>query len=200
MNTMKKIVVFSSILFLAGGLLIGCDREEQAVLDQPQEREEAATEQTEAQEQAATDMEQRETEPLEEREDATSAEIRGETERMAAGRTGEQSGGGMAGGTQGGQGLIGKTVMSSDDQELGEVAQLEATGQQTGYIFIQGEDDRLHPVPANLLEDSPQEGLRAKFDRSAFEQSPSFSESEVRNISVSQLEEVRGYYEERANQ
>ncbi len=190
MSTMKKIIVFSSIVFLAGGLLIGCDREEQAVMDQPQEREEAATEQrTEAQEQAATEpMEQQDAEPLEEGEEATSAEIRGETERMAAG------------GTQAGQGLIGKTVTSNDDRELGEVAELEATGQRTGYVFIQGEDDEMHPVPANLLEDSPDgQGLRAKFDQSAFEQAPSFSESEVRNISDSQLEEVRGYYEEQVN-
>lgn len=199
MATLKKIIVFSSIMFLATALMIGCDREEQAVMDQSEEREQLAVQDEE--------QDQGETAEMERREEATSAEIRGETEESAYEQSQQEAGeqtqtpGQMAEETREGYGLIGKSVMSNDGQELGEVAELEATGRHTGYVFVKGDDEKLHPIPANLLEEDAQgEGLRASFERSAFEGSPSFSESELENISDSQLEEVRGYYEENSNQ
>jgi hypothetical protein len=68
---------------------------------------------------------------------------------------------------------------------------------ETG-ILIKGEDGKMHPVPANLLKkDSLGDRLRADFDQSAFRTSPSYSEAERQQLSDSQLQEVRGYYESR---
>jgi hypothetical protein len=54
-------------------------------------------------------------------------------------------------------------------------------------------------VPANLLEEGADENkLSAAFDQSTFQQSPSFSTAEQQQLSDSQLQEVRGYYEDKA--
>ena len=100
-----------------------------------------------------------------------------------------------------GENLVGKPVVGSDGEMLGTVAEIYNSGEESGYAIIQGEADRLHPVPADLLKEDPQGmGLRADFDRHTFQQSPSFSEAERQQWSDSRLQGVRGYYKNKAGE
>ncbi len=112
--------------------------------------------------------------------------------------TAEQTQGPESAQTQAGEKLIGKQVVSKDARVLGTVAELHPAGDDSGYVIIKGEDDRLHPVPANLLEEEADRNkLSTAFDQSTFQQSPSFSATEQQQLSDSQLQEVRGYYEDK---
>ncbi len=93
---------------------------------------------------------------------------------------------------------VGRQVIGNDDKLLGTITDISYIGEGYEYIYvlIQGDDDRVHPVPANLLEKSSADvDLKASFNQITFQQSPSFSKSEKEELSDAQLEEALGYYE-----
>jgi hypothetical protein len=210
MNIRKKVIVFLSILFLGTGVLIGCEGgEDQGAVPpgqesappgapsqgaappaQPQDQTTVTQPQDQSREQATAEQTPQQPE-------ASSSQQQAEQGSAGAGGTMAQSGAQeqQAGQDQAGEKWVGKQVVSSDDQEIGTVSALH----DSGYVMIKGEGDKLHPVPANLLkEDNQGDRLRASFDRNTFQQAPSFSEAEQQQLSGDQLEQVRGYYENKA--
>jgi hypothetical protein len=211
MKIRKKFIVFLSILFLGTGVLIGCEGEGDQDAVPPAGQEAAppgaaapGSAPVEPQDQAATEpapeqsREQATAEPAQEPPAATSGNQQ-PADQGSAGGSGTMAQSGtqdqQAGQPQAGENWVGKQVVSQDGKELGTVAALH----DSGYIMIKGEGDKLHPVPANLLkEDSQGDRLTAQFDQNTFNEAPSFSEAEQQQLSDSQLEQVRGYYENKA--
>lgn len=200
----KKAIVFSSILLLGTGVLLGCEGErDQATAPPAQEAtppettpgappaEQAAPVQPSDQ---ATAEQPKDQATAEKSQDQATTEQSGQA-TAKSGSQELQSGQTQASQDQANQEWVGKQVVSNDDQELGTVSAMH----DSGYVMIKGEGDKLHPVPADLLEkDSQGDRLKATFDRNTFQQAPSFSEAEQKQLSDTQLEEVRGYYENKS--
>lgn len=87
-------------------------------------------------------------------------------------------------------------VVGRDGEALGKVNDVFTDEQgRPMYVVVEGESERLHPVPAELLRANMEEKtISADFDKQAFQSSPGFDEAQ---ISQQQQWEpkVRGYYE-----
>jgi hypothetical protein len=89
-----------------------------------------------------------------------------------------------------------KKVVGMNGEELGKVTDMFTSQEgRPMYVVIQGDTDKLHPVPAQLVRTNPKDNsLTADFDKQAFQGSPSFSEAQI--AQQQQWEpEVRGYYQ-----
>jgi hypothetical protein len=94
---------------------------------------------------------------------------------------------------------IGRTITSRDRQELGQVTNnyLSEDRQSVMYVIVRGQDDQLHPLPAEMIQEE-QGNLVAQIDRQEFQQSPSFGPDESPELEGRQWSrEIRAYYQER---
>jgi hypothetical protein len=192
MKRQKLLTILFAILFLGTGVLVGCGEDEDVGMQGGVAEDEQFAEETGVEE--APEMAQEGQEELGMEEAPQVAQEQTQQGQTQVGAAAEQEK--PLEQTRAYEKLVGMEVMSSDGEMLGTVADLERTGQDRGHVFVRTQDNRLHPVPADLLEEAEQgRQLRASFDRSAFEESPSYSEEEQQQITDSQLEQVRGYYE-----
>jgi hypothetical protein len=94
--------------------------------------------------------------------------------------------------------FVGRQVADSEGNVLGSVSDFYSTGEAegfAGFVFIQGEGQDLHAVPSDLLRQTADGQLTAAFDQQTFQQSPTFSQEEIQQLSEDELGEVRGYYQ-----
>jgi sporulation protein YlmC with PRC-barrel domain len=87
------------------------------------------------------------------------------------------------------------TVAGRGGEPLGRVTELLNSEEgRPLYVVVADESNRLHPVPAQLvLFDPEKKMLSARFDKQAFQNSPSYDRSQLAQLQWES--EVRGYYE-----
>lgn len=88
------------------------------------------------------------------------------------------------------QNLIGRNLVSQNGEVLGTIEDfhLGQDGNTVHYLIVQGEENRMHPVPVELVQiDENQQELTAQIDQQTFAGSPTFNENE----STEQLGEQR---------
>ncbi len=64
------------------------------------------------------------------------------------------------------------------------------------YAIVQGDQDKLHPVPAEMVRvNQSQNELMAEIDKQTFQESPSFNQDEKPQLEQQQWsQDIRGYY------
>ena len=191
MKIKTNLVVVASILFLVMGAMVGCgDQQDQAGTTSTEYGDQAGT-QTETEDQTGTTG----------TGDQATAPDQTQTPGMAQEDTGSEMAQGQTGQAQDVSNFMGKDVNGTDGEKLGTVARADASGITSGYVLIKAEEgDQMHAVPADLLKEDAQGQLTASLDKNTFSQSPTFTEDEWQQLSESQLEEVRGYYENKTQQ
>lgn len=97
------------------------------------------------------------------------------------------------------QDWVGRQIAGKDGEELGTVESnyLSEDGNQVLYVIVQGEEDKMHPIPAGMVKEAEdKEELTAEIDKSTFDQSPSFSANEQPELNEQQWsQEIRSYYQ-----
>ena len=94
--------------------------------------------------------------------------------------------------------LMGSTLVGIDGSELGTVhmTHLAEDGESVQYLIIEGRDNRLHPVPAELVQvDEAQQQAISQIDEETFQNSPSFSPEQQPQLGQEQwTREINSYY------
>ncbi|MFO7963038.1 MAG: hypothetical protein R6U50_03870 [Desulfobacterales bacterium] len=190
----KHIIILVSSLFLIAGAFIGCqDQEEEFGMAEPEVGEQGTVQEQEDWD-VAEPMERQDQMAGQEQDQMGQQDQTGEMAQQEE-AFGEMDQAQQPGQVQAADDLIGMQVTTREGQLLGSISEVHPTGQDSGYVFIQGEGEALHAVPSNLLEMDQQGQLMASFDQSTFQESPRFTQEELQQLSDEQLQEVRGYYE-----
>ncbi len=94
--------------------------------------------------------------------------------------------------------LMGSTLVGKDGKELGTVqmTHLAEDGESVQYLIIEGKDNRLHPVPTELVQvDEAQQQAISQIDEETFQNSPSFSPEQQPQLGQEQwTSEIHSYY------
>ncbi len=97
------------------------------------------------------------------------------------------------------QDWVGRKIAGKNGEELGTVESnyLSEDRNYVLYLIVQGEEDKMHPIPAGMVKEAQgKEDLTAEIDKSTFDQSPSFSANEQPELNQQQWSrEIRSYYE-----
>jgi sporulation protein YlmC with PRC-barrel domain len=218
MKIRTKLVVLTSIFFLAAIVFIGCgDQDDQAGVTDTrtddwatapdQDQDWAETEDQTDQDYAMPDEQDQMTQDQQygqSEDQMTQDQQFGQAEdQMTQDQQYGQSGDQMTQDQQFGQvqnleEFVGRQVADSEGNVLGSVSDFHSAGETegfAGFVFIQGEGQDLHAVPSDLLSQTSDGQLTAAFDQQTFQQSPTFSQEEIQQLSEDELGEVRGYYQ-----
>jgi sporulation protein YlmC with PRC-barrel domain len=99
--------------------------------------------------------------------------------------------------------IAGKTLKDQQGQELGKVEALViGKDQQSSYLIVSGEDQKMYPVPASALQRGQQEGeFQVNITKDQLQQAPSFEQNNWPNVTEQQWQQkVHGYYEQQGQQ
>ena len=92
--------------------------------------------------------------------------------------------------------FLDQKIVGKDGEELGKVTDLFTSQEgRPMYVVVQDESDKLHPLPAQLVQANQKDkSLSADLDKQAFQNSPSFDEAQITR--QQQWEpKVRGYFQ-----
>ena len=94
--------------------------------------------------------------------------------------------------------LKGRQVVSANGEQLGTVVNTALSQDKNSihYIIVQGEQDKLHPIPAELVRaGTDQQELKAEVDKKTFINSPSFEKSEEPQLTQQQWsQDINSHY------
>ncbi len=85
--------------------------------------------------------------------------------------------------------LKGRQVVSANGEQLGTVTNTALSQDKNSiqYIIVQGEQDKLHPIPAELVRvGTDQQELKAEIDKKTFADSPGFDKGEEPQLTQQQ--------------
>jgi hypothetical protein len=193
MKIRAKLVVLISIFFLAAIVFIGCGDRDDRVGGTDTRTDDWATAPDQDQDWAETEDYQTDQDYAmpDQQDQMTQDQQFGQAEDPM---TQDQ----QIGYTQNLEEYVGRQVADSEGNVLGSVSDFHSTGEEegfAGFVFIQGEEQDLHAIPSDLLRETPDGQLVAQFDQQTFQDSPTFSQEEIQQLSEDELGEVRGYYQ-----
>ncbi len=94
--------------------------------------------------------------------------------------------------------LVGRDLVSSDGERLGSIedTKLSQDGNTVEFLIVQGDQNEMHPVPAELVQaEEGQQELTAKIDKQTFDSSPSFGPDEEQRLAEQQFsQEIESHY------
>lgn len=94
--------------------------------------------------------------------------------------------------------LVGRDLVSSDGERLGSIedAKLSQDGNTVEFLIVQGDQNKMHPVPAELVQaEEGQQELTASIDKQTFDSSPSFGPDEGQRLAEQQFsQEIESHY------
>ena len=94
--------------------------------------------------------------------------------------------------------LMGRKIVGKNGQELGTLKEkhLSQDGQSVQYLIVQGEDNKMHPVPAALVNaDQKGQQVTAQIDKETFQKSPNFSPEQKPQLDQQQWSrQINSYY------
>jgi putative membrane protein len=97
------------------------------------------------------------------------------------------------------QNWIGRKINGRDGEELGTVKNnyLSEDENTVLYVIVQGESEKMHPVPADRVRENPDKNeLTAEIDKKMFDQSPNFGETEQPELDNQDWsQEIRSFYQ-----
>ncbi|KJS01305.1 MAG: hypothetical protein VR65_09100 [Desulfobulbaceae bacterium BRH_c16a] len=136
--------------------------------------------------------------PGAETEQAQTSVQQGETgEQVAGQQQGLQPGAAKIDAAQA-EGLLGRNLVDREGEKLGTVkdAHLSQDGNSVEYLIVKGEENKMHPVPVELVEvDDARQEVTTRIDRQTFDSSPSFSENEQPQLGQQQWsQEITSHY------
>lgn len=96
------------------------------------------------------------------------------------------------------EGLLGRNLVDREGEKLGTVkdTHLSQDGNSVEYLIVKGEENKMHPVPVELVQvDDAKQEVITQIDRQTFESSPSFSENEQPQLGQQQWsQEIESHY------
>lgn len=94
--------------------------------------------------------------------------------------------------------LMGRKVLGKDGSELGTVQtkHLSEDGESVEYLIVQGDDNKMHPVPVELVKaDEANKQITSEIDDEIFQNSPSFSPEQQPQLNQQQwTRDIQNYY------
>ncbi|KJS01306.1 MAG: hypothetical protein VR65_09105 [Desulfobulbaceae bacterium BRH_c16a] len=94
--------------------------------------------------------------------------------------------------------LMGHKVVGRNGEQLGIVKKthLSQDGNTVDYLIVQGSENKMHPVPAELVQvDEAKREITTQIDQQTFDSSPSFSEIEQPQLGQQQWsQEIESHY------
>jgi len=94
--------------------------------------------------------------------------------------------------------LVGRDLVSSDGERLGSIedTKLSQDGNTVEFLIVQGDQNEMHPVPAELVQaEEGQQELTVKIDKQTFDSSPSFGPDEEQRLAEQQFsQEIESHY------
>jgi hypothetical protein len=95
--------------------------------------------------------------------------------------------------------VVGKSLKDQQGQELGKIeALVVGEDQRASYVIISGDDQKMYPIPTNVIQRGQQEGeFQASISKDQLQQAPSFEQDKWPNITQEEWQEkVHGYYDQ----
>ncbi len=93
--------------------------------------------------------------------------------------------------------LMGRTLVGKNGNELGTVKMkhLAEDGNTVQYLMVQGKDNKLHPVPVELMQvKEGQQKITTQIDQQTFQNSPSFSPGQQPQLDQQQSRDIQSHY------
>ena len=99
--------------------------------------------------------------------------------------------------------VVGKSLKDQQGEELGKIeALLVGEDERASYVIVSGEDQKLYPIPTNVVQRGQQQGeFQASISKDQLQQAPSFEQDNWPNITQDEWQQkVHGYYDQQQQQ